>query len=227
MSRELGAKAATLSGCRVLECEAFDVSSDDALELVFTSKAVLVRSGDRDRLELDGSEINRIEIEEVFAPSSGMRDAVRSTVRAALGMSLGLLFSSGSDGWSAADRMLESHTVKLALLTSRGQIVVLHKSRETPEHLQDRLEPLGALIASEPAAKQLAALYDIVETSGPVTIMVKELLLRLGEPDSTPEARVRATKRLAHGGLIASPALSADGLSRTSKVTLKRRAFDQ
>jgi hypothetical protein len=91
----------------------------------------------------------------------------------------------------------------VTLLTSRGRIVVLHKSRETPEGLYSRLEPVDVLIASEPAAKQLAALYNNVERSGPVTIMVKDLLLRLGEPVPTPEARCEsyqdAGSRRAHG----------------------------
>jgi hypothetical protein len=64
------AALAALPGCRVLECEALNVSSDASVELVFTTEAVFVRSGDRDRVELDGSEINRIEIEELFPPSS-------------------------------------------------------------------------------------------------------------------------------------------------------------
>jgi hypothetical protein len=229
VSSGLGAKAATLSGCRVLECEAFDISRDEALELLLTSEAVLVRGGGRNSLQLDGLEINRIEIQELFPPSSRKRQAGRAVLGTSLvalfGLFAGLL--SAGDGWSAADELLESHTVKVTLLTSRGRIVVVRTSREKPEDLHNRLEPLGALIASAPAAKQLAALYDKVEKSGSVTVMVKDLLLRLGEIDSTPEARVRATKRLAHGGLTASPALSALGLSRTSEVTLKRQPLDQ
>jgi hypothetical protein len=100
------ARVATLFGCPVLECEAFDVSPDDTLELVFTSTGLFVRSRGRDRLDLDRSEIDRIEISEVFRPTSGLRDGVRGAVRAALGMSLGLLFASGSAGWSAADKIL-------------------------------------------------------------------------------------------------------------------------
>jgi len=54
----------------------------------------------------------------------------------------------------------------------------------------------------DPVAEELAELYDEVETSGSVVITVKDLLERLGEPDPTTEARLRATMLLANKGRL-------------------------
>jgi hypothetical protein len=75
-----------------------------------------------------------------------------------------------------------------------------------------------------PVAEQLAALYDEVETSGPIAITVNDLLKRLGEPEPTLEARIRATLMLAKGGLTPSALLSAAGLWPTSRVKLRLTA---
>jgi hypothetical protein len=53
-----------------------------------------------------------------------------------------MFLGGGGAGWSAADNLLENHTVKVTLLTSRGRIVLLHKSPDKPEELQDFLAPL-------------------------------------------------------------------------------------
>jgi hypothetical protein len=70
-------------------------------------------------------------------------------------------------------------------------------------------------------AQSLAALYAEVETSGSVTITVKDLLHCVGEPQLTPRGRVRAVQTLANRGLVESPSLLGPGVHPTSSVTLR------
>ena len=73
----------------------------------------------------------------------------------------------------------------------------------------------------DPVAEELAELCDEVETSGSVVITVKDLLERLGEPDPTAEARLRAIMLLANKGLTESPPLAGVGVRPRSTVTLR------
>jgi hypothetical protein len=121
--------ACELSGCRVLECEAFSVSPAATLELAFTTEAVLVRSDERDH-RLDYSEVSHIETKELFLPSS----AKQKVNKAVLALT--------DEGWSAADEELEPHTYQVTLLTSRGRIVLSLTSSLRPADFGKRLDPV-------------------------------------------------------------------------------------
>lgn len=114
------------------------------LDLLFATDGVLLRGRDRDRRELarlDYSEIDKMELGEVSQPTSGKRRAGETGLGVSLGVLSGVLFGDSKRGWSTAGELLESHTVDVTLITSRGRITLLHESPDKLEEVRGRLAP--------------------------------------------------------------------------------------
>jgi hypothetical protein len=138
------AQLAALYGCRVSWCQGFEVSSGTKLDLLLATDGVLLRGRDRDRRELarlDYSEIDKMELGEVSQPTSGKRRAGEAALGVSIGVLSGLLGGDSKRGRSTAGEMLESHTVDVTLITSRGRITLLHESPDKLKEVRSRLAP--------------------------------------------------------------------------------------
>lgn len=153
---------AVLNECRALECDGLNVGPDETLNLVFTSEAALIRKREGNEPELarvEYRDIDEFGVEEIPKQSSARRTAGK----AALGMSLGVLSGSGDAGWSAADKLLESYSSKLTLVTPDREMAFLHVSREPIETLRSRLAEVRIRIADSGRQVDHEAATSIVE----------------------------------------------------------------